>query len=334
MPCFRSKPPLLKMCYLILLAFKMADHWVAEVFPPKFQFGSAEEMLISPVVDDREKEKTNLLDEVYRKVYCEQEKARDEELNSRRSTSLDKRQAVSRVRREREGKHESKPQKEEEDECIWNQSELKMLRKFLQKAKMQNLRLAAMLQSTQNEISIWKEKYKVVAESDAHVKNRLLILKKKYERLKVNYRALKDDVRRYHANLKVTRGDLEELKTEKNEIEKTLSQTKSELNREKLDNEQLQSRLDRKEREFEENMKNCEYFLEQQHQIEKAKLQKEIDRLSKEYEKEKEDNNLNKKALEHLRSHFANLQMNQDNTGETKVIEQVLSVIYIDYLPK
>lgn len=314
----------------------MADHWVREVFPPKFQFQSVEEMLKSADGDEREKEKTEYLGEVYRKVYYEQEKAKkisDAELKvSCRRDEGHKRQPVSSARRERESKTERKPQTKDGDECIWNESELKMLRKFLQKAKMQNLKLAAMLESAQDEINIWKEKFKDVAESDDLVKKRLLTLKKKYERLKVNYRALKEDVRKYHANLKITREDCQELRVEKSELEKSLSQTKSELSREILNNEQLQLRLNKKEKEFDENLKSHQYLLEQQHLLEKTKLQKEIDRLRGDFEKEKQDNDLNKKALEHLRSHFANLQLNQDMDG-TKVAENVLSVIDIDYLP-
>jgi len=313
----------------------MAGHWVAEVFPPKFQFESVDEMLKSTEKDERVKEETDDLGEVYRKVYFEQEKAKktsEEELKSRRRLE-DKRQTDSSVIKKGERKDGSKPKKKDKDECIWSQSELKMLRKFLQKSKMQNLKLAAMLESAQDEINVWKEKFQVVAESDDLVKSRLLIMKKKYERLKVNYRALKEDVRRYHAKLKVAREDCQELRTENSEIEKLLSQRESELNREKLHNEQLQSRLESKEREFEENISSHEYFLEQQHLLERTKLQKEIESLSDKFEKEKQDNDLNKKALEHLRSHFANLQINQDNTVETEEMKNVLSVIDIDYLP-
>lgn len=304
----------------------MADHWVAEVFPPKFQFGSVEELLKCPEEDEKSKEKVKYLDEVYRRVYFEEEKAKkstDEQLQVRLQQ---KRQLVS-----REKKRERKPQQKEQDECIWSQSELKMLRKFLQKAKMQNLKLAAMLESAQDEIHIWKEKFKDVSESDELVKNSLGILKKKYERLKVNYKALKEDVRRYHANLKITREDYKELKLERDDIEKSLKQTQAELNMEKLDNEHLQLRLDKKETECEENLKRQEHFLEQQHQLEIMKLHKTIAGLTEKFEKEKQDNDLNKRALEHLRSHFANLKINQDDG--TNATDNVLSIIDIDYLP-
>lgn len=313
----------------------MADHWVAEVFPPKFQFETVDEILKIPQVQDREKPKRNVWGEIYRKVYCEEEKAhgsRNQDSMSRQSSP--KKQTVFGIRIDNERKTEKESQYEDRNVCIWSQHELKMLRTFFQKAKMQNLKLAAMLESTQDEIKVWKEKYKKLEEGDQLAKSTLLLLKKKYGRLKVNYRALKDDVRRYHANLKVKREDYEDLKDEKIEIEHTLSQTKSELNKEKLKNEELQRRLERKEREVQENLKNVEYFLEQQNQLQKVKLLKEIDKLREEFEKEKGENDLNKKALEHLRCHFASLQMNQENVGRTKEMEEkVLSVIDIDYLP-
>lgn len=288
-------------------------------------------MLKCPEEDDKSKEKVKYLDEVYRRVYFEEEKAKkstDEELQ----VGLERLEKRQRVAKER--KRPSKPEHiKDQDECIWSQSELKMLRKFLQKAKMQNLKLAAMLQSAQDEIETWKEKFNDVAEADELVNSSFRILKKKYERLKVNYKALKEDVRRYHSNLKVSREDCRQLKLERDDIQKALSQTQAELNKEKLNNEHLQLILNKKEKEYEESLNSHEHFLEQQHLLEIAKLQKEVVRLTEEFEKEKQDNDLNKKALEHLRGHFANLKINQEIKDGTNAMENVLSVIDIDYLP-
>ncbi|XP_078379678.1 uncharacterized protein LOC144662694 [Oculina patagonica] len=308
----------------------MTDHWVAEIFPPKFQFGSVDELLNCPKEDDGSKEKAKYLDEVYRRVYIGEEKAKkstDEELQVGLER-LEKRQAVAKER-----KQPSKPKDKDQDECIWSQSELKMLRKFLQKAKMQNLKLAAMLQSAQDEIETWKEKFKDVAEADELVNNSFCILRKKYERLKMNYKALKEDVRRYHSNLKVSREDCRQLKLERDDTQKALSQTQADLNKEKLNNEHLQLRLNKKEKEYEESLKSHEHFLEQRHLLEIAKLQKEVVRLTEEFEKEKQDNDLNKKALEHLRGHFANLNISQEIKDGSNAMDNVLSVIDIDYLP-
>lgn len=288
-------------------------------------------MLKCPEEDDKSKEKVKYLDEVYRRVYFEEEKAKkstDEELQ----VGLERLEKRQRVAKER--KRPSKPEHiKDQDECIWSQSELKMLRKFLQKAKMQNLKLAAMLQSAQDEIETWKEKFNDVAEADELVNSSFRILKKKYERLKVNYKALKEDVRRYHSNLKVSREDCRQLKLERDDIQKALSQTQAELNKEKLNNEHLQLILNKKEKEYEESLNSHEHFLEQQHLLEIAKLQKEVVRLTEEFEKEKQDNDLNKKALEHLRGHFANFKINQEIKDGTNAMENVLSVIDIDYLP-
>ena len=308
----------------------MADHWVAEVFPPKFQFESVDELLKCPEEDEESKEKVKHLNEVYRKVYLEEKskKSTDEELKVKSLERLEKKQRVPKER-----KQKSKAEDKDKDECIWNHSELQMLRKFLQKAKMQNLKLAAMLESAQGEIDTWKEKFKDVAESDEHVNNNFRILKKKYERLKVNYRALKEDVRRYHANLKISREECRQLNLERDDLQKSLSQTQAELNVEKLNCEHLQLRLNKKGKEYEESLKNHEHFMEQQHLLELAKLQKEVLRLTEEFEKEKRDNDLNKKALEHLRGHFANLKINQEFKDGANVVDSVLSVIDIDYLP-
>lgn len=318
---------------LTVIAFKMADHWVAEVFPPKFQFGSVDELLNGPEEDEKGEEKVKYLDEVYRRVYFEQEKARkstDDELQTglERKQKSQKKRLVAKDRR-----RTSKQKQKDQDECIWSESELKMLRKFLQKAKMQNLKLAAMLQSAQDEINTWKEKVKEVTESDELMNSNFRILKKKYERLKVNYGALKEDVRKYHSNLKVSREECEQLKLEMDDIAKSLSQTKAELNVEKLNNEHLRLRLGNREKESAENLKSQEQFLEQQHLLEIRKLQKEVVRLKEKFYEEKQDNDLNKRALEHLRSHFAHLKVRQEGKDGTNAVTNMLSVIDIDYLP-
>ena len=340
----RACDPSLLICpgsRLTVIAFKMADHWVAEVFPPKFQFGSVDELLNGPAEDEKSKEKVKYFDEVYRRVYFEQEKARkstDDELLVRlegreRKQKSQKKRIVAKDRR-RTSKEEQKDQDEfHQDECIWSESELKMLRKFLQKAKMQNLKLAAMLQSAQDEINTWKEKVKEVTESDELMNSNFRNLKKKYERLKVNYRALKEDVRKYHSTLKVSREECEQLKLEMDDIAKSLSQTKAELNVEKLNNEHLQLRLDNKEKESTENLKSQKQFLEQQHILEIRKLQKEVVRLKEKFCEEKQDNDLNKRALEHLRSHFAHLKVSQESKDGGNEVINMLSVIDIDYLP-
>ncbi|KAK2573812.1 hypothetical protein P5673_001513 [Acropora cervicornis] len=315
----------------------MVEHWVAEVFPPKFQFESVEEMLENPELEDAKSQKTNFYGEMYRKVYCEEEgvcqsrKQRSELAQSIEIT--DNKHTVSSVKVDAKRKIQKRLEREDKSDSLWGESELKMLRRFLQKAKMQNLELAAILESTQDEIKLWKEKYQKLHETEKIEKNAFFCQKKKYEKLKVNYRAVKDDVRRYHANLKITREDYEELKNEKKEVEQLLSETKSELHKEKLKNEVLQGRLKGQKREFEENKKYVEYFLEQQYQLEKGQLQKEIDILREKLEKEKRENDVNKKALQHLRSHFSCLLMKQDNAGGTTAVEKVLSVIDIDYIP-
>ena len=342
-PIFRRSniPPLpafgVSVASLTLLAFKMVEHWVAEVFPPKFQFESVEEMLENPELEDAKNQKTNFYGEMYRKVYCEEEgvcqsrKQRSGLAESREIT--DKKHTVSSVKVDAKRKIQKRLEHEGKSDSLWGESELKMLRRFLQKAKMQNLKLAAILESTQDEIKLWKEKYQILDETEKIEKNAFVCQKKKYEKLKVNYRAMKQDVRRYHANLKITREDYEELKNEKKEVEQLLSETKSELHKEKLKNEVLQGRLKGQEREFEENKKYVEYFLEQQYQLEKGQLQKEIDILREKLEKEKRENDVSKKALQHLRSHFSCLQMKQDNAGGTTEVEKLLSVIDIDYIP-
>ena len=85
----------------------MADHWVAEVFPPKFQFGSVDELLKSPEEGERSSEKLEYLDEVYRRVYFKEQRAKT-------STDEDVQVLVERLEKSRQivskqKKRQSKP---------------------------------------------------------------------------------------------------------------------------------------------------------------------------------------------------------------------------------
>ena len=67
--------------------------------------------------------------------------------------------------------------------------------------------------------------------------------------------------------------------------------------------------------------------------MEIATLKKEIAILTNELEKEKEENSLNKKALEKLRMYFADLQCKRLEEEPVYTREpHLLSVVDIDYL--
>ena len=302
---------------------------MAEVFPPKFQFQSVDEMVGS--ADNGEGRITTDygLTKAYRRVYMEGENAKEyvpkaEETQVTKISDKDDKEKI----REAETRYKN------QDECIWTQNELKALRKFLQKAKMQNLKLAAMLESAQNEIDILKFKYRQAAESKELVKGSLCTFKKKYERLKVNYKALKEDIRRYHVNLKDSRQDCHQLRIERTKLLKSLNNAKTDFDFEKAENERLRSKVNEREKFCDEVIREHKTLLKEQHWLEKASLQKEIDRLEEECGKEKQENALNKKALEHLRTHFANLQIDNETKIASILRGDVLSVIDIDYLPK
>ena len=301
----------------------MADgrgDWVSDVFRPKFEFETVDDLLRKSEEGARVGGFSKDVKEVYNRVYWETkspEKVVQEEANSagneRTSADVDGCQEKQAV--------------EGEQECLWNKKELALLRKFFQKVKLQNIKLTAMLESAQNESKKWKDQCLAAEESCELVKKSFGTLRNKYERLKVNYRALKEDVRSYHSRLKVTRHDLKELRMDNGNLAKELNSAKSEVNMMKFKQEQMEVSIQQRELEFDQIVEKLEFTLQQQHLLEIAALKREREVLKQEFEKEKRENTLNKNALEHLRKHFANLQID-----DATACDKVLSVIDIDYI--
>ena len=303
---------------------KMADvlratgvHWVSEVFRPNFEFETVDDLLDKCEDDAGSAIVKKDLKEVYDRVYYQ--------------TKFEKAEAVVKDEVKDEGANietrarQEKKTVEDDKDCMWSGRELSLLRKFFQKAKLQNIKLTAMLDASQTEMKKWKEKYVTATESLALGKEVLGTLKKKHKRLKICYRALKEDLKSYHSKLKLAREDLKEFRTERTNLLKELNATKTELSMEKFRKEEMQSSIKQRELEFNETIANREFTLREQYLLEMSSLKKDMELLRQEFEKEKQNNVLNKKALDHLRNHFANLQL-EDMTSD-----KVLSVIDIDY---
>ena len=328
----------------------MADHWVSELFPPTFEFSIKDLLCKTPQSENQQKlfskdDESKAKYDLYERVYQEMDEKIPHQQPSDASDLYEDGKHFEDVvhipkSKKHDGKRGHKSRKDgmkklskEEEDCIWSRKELWMLRKYFQKTKLQNIQLAAMLQNSECQVKEWKEKFELQAESTKILKEKLQQVTRQHKTLKVSFKAMKEDLKKYHSKLKLENQHIRELQTERSHRVTEINSLRSEFNMERFQKEKLQRILGNKEEEVEGLIADRGFMLKQQFSLEIATLKKEIAILTNELEKEKEENSLNKKALEKLRMYFADLQCKGLEEEPVYTREpHLLSVVDIDYL--
>ncbi|EDO36376.1 predicted protein [Nematostella vectensis] len=315
----------------------MAAHWVAELFPPKFSYETVADIQEKHV--DFEPPKLSNIDvsEYYARVFRELEIC-EESVDGKIGLGIESgnlsrgliEEKCSENETQIEQRHESHVE-EKSEECIWSDKELRTLRKFVQKVKLQNLYLVAMVESLQEQLRKTKDNKRAATDSLEVLQSKWCELKKRYKRVKISCKAMKGDLKEYHTKLKIAYGDIKELKQQMSEWTEERKQIKSELNREKLTCEDLKGQLARAREEHESALQHHEFMLTEQYQLEKNSWIREIGLLKEQLWKEKDEHSLSKRALEHLRTHFANQHASNTDAFDSKC-PNVISIVDIDYL--
>lgn len=316
------------MTGLLCFAFKMADHWVSEVFPPKFEFKTVSDLLKK---DKNEKETSPeklRISESYNKVYLklmrEQELEKFKDIGSKdgevvQELSLKETKLV-REKTEPEAKTNSA------EDCIWTNDEIKVLRKTFQKLKLQNVYLTGVVESLQKELQIYKEREWKASNAYNALKEKWSELKKRYARAKISCKSYKEDLKSYYESLKTAGKEVDVLRNEKSVTIKDLTDVKVKLDLERIKSSQLIAELRKKENEKVIAVEHCEFVTRQQCKFEETALRKEIFRLQEELRKANNENTINKKSLENLRNHFISSKLNNEQNGV-----DVISIADIDY---
>lgn len=304
----------------------MADHWVSEVFPPKFEFKTVSDLL-KKGNDEFETSSDNVkVFESYNRVYLEIANHEEQEQEDTQSCQADcDGDGRPHVHEQTNNINKQKEDGKAKESTIWTNDEIKILRKTFQKLKIQNVHLTGIVDSLTQELQNCKEReaktktcYKILQEKWSE-------LKKRYRRAKISCKSIKEDLKWHHLSLKTARKELEELHFERNEILKDLNDTKVSLESERVTNSQLTAKLDEKEAEKAKALQHCEFVVRQQSKLEETLLKKEIFRLQQELKKEKDENVINRKSLENLRNHFVSSKMNANQSRA-----DILSVADID----
>lgn len=278
-------------------------HWVDELFPPKFNF-------TTPLDSDRVQYETDYtrkiknVQKIYQDVYSTRQ-----DLDTR-FNSLQPAKSLESVVEEKSAlcdkiKAGSNVGNVTERECIWNKDELKVLRKCLKRSKLNNIRLSVLARSLQKdcehlrnmcqeqgrEILKWNQKYNEV--------------RKQNKRMKITCNAFKEDAKKYNVDFEECQGLLEVAVSVRESSEVKLLQTEKELEVTEKKLEILKSEVEKQKMMQGRMLKNQKAALELIHAREVYRLTTKLEETQLRLEKEQNDHTINKKALEHLRLHFA-----------------------------
>lgn len=315
----------------------MADYWIAELFPPTFEF-SVQDLVLKNQQSDKQQGFSSRDDEVrnkydlYERVFTEMDDKKTAN-GSKNKIDLSLYEDTDSQEIEELSKLDAKKfvSKEPQD-CIWSKKELILLRKYFQKSKLQNIQLAAMLQDSNRQVDEWKSKFHSQLESSQVLQEKLMQVTKQHKMLKISFKAMKEDLKRYHIKLKKERESVKELQTERSELSTELVNVKRELSKESFQKEKSQRLLEKKEEEIESLIADSITLLKQQYLLKITALKNEISTLNQELRREKDENRLNKKALNKLQMYFADLQCKQlENEAFSGSCQNLLSVVDIDY---
>ena len=190
-------------------------------------------------------------------------------------------------------------------DCIWSSEEITVLRQSIERSKLNNIRLNVLARSLHKdcehlksicheqarELLMWNQKY-----GDVRKQNR---------RMKITCGAFKEDIKKCCTDLEESQRLLQDTVTQKENYELELLRITKEHEHTRKNNKKLKLELESQRKLHEQLMKNQKSALELLQAKEVHMLTNRLKLTESELEKEKNDHCITKKALEHLRLHFA-----------------------------
>ncbi|XP_022101997.1 coiled-coil domain-containing protein 160 homolog [Acanthaster planci] len=199
------------------------------------------------------------------------------------------------------------PSKTEEDECLWTAKELQILRTAAEAAKQENARLNAELSITGKQKEKLARRCKQQSAALEAKDAELLERKQETERLSLCCHHLETELGHSRMTVKFLEEDIGELRDSKRRLKKQLKDAERELSELRLEQAKLQDKLlqVKKGNALESIVREDGIRLDYERQI--KRLYEELEETRTKLEKQKKENGTMRKALDHLRIHFASL---------------------------
>jgi chromosome segregation ATPase len=208
--------------------------------------------------------------------------------------------------------------------CIWNSKEIEVLRSVFQTAKEQNLKLRAQIFETQNQFEKLQEKYKRQCKEHEKRTTRLKEATKANERLTIVAKNLKQQVDSAIKQIDGLKAQIREMDQSRKGHLKDIHELRVATDHERLDRKKAELELQHLTQESLRERRIREENLKMMHDEDIQFLQKTIEELSEELEREKRDHERTKRGLNHLRQHFSSLSIHDEQPAEGLVRDDQL----------
>ena len=189
--------------------------------------------------------------------------------------------------------------------CIWSAQELKVLRNSLKCSKLNNIRLSVLTQALQKDCERVRNTCHQQASEILKLNRKYNDVRKQNKAMKITCKAFKEDARSAQENLEDCQGRLEDGIRDKKSAEVELVKMKHELEAVQKRNKVLQIELEKQQVLQEKFLENQNISLRSLYEKEITDLLERLEKTELSLEKEKNEHTITKKALAHLRLHFA-----------------------------
>lgn len=195
------------------------------------------------------------------------------------------------------------------DSGIWNSEELSVLRNVFRAAKSQICGLEVKLKQTQRHNAELEDKLAAQSKMLETKSKKLSEATKANHRLKIHCDELQREVKATGMKLDAVTDMWKEIDQEKLRMMKETQEMRVALDRERMAREQLEVKLQEARQEATREKKLAEDSAKIQYEQHILRLEEEIRKMQEELDAERQLHTKNKKALDHLRTHFASLPL-------------------------
>ena len=199
-----------------------------------------------------------------------------------------------------------------ENADLWNSEEIAILREVFKSAKIENNHLKAVRKTTREQLRNLERKYKRQSSCLESRTKKLQEAEKANERLQIASNNFKKQLSSAGKTIEFLHEEIKNLRQSQSELSKEAHNLRLELDKERIDRKNTQFDLIREQQAAFREMELREEKLKLLQEEDLEFLQNQIESLTKELEKEKNDHQRSVKGLQHLRNHFSSVPLVAD----------------------
>ena len=204
-----------------------------------------------------------------------------------------------------ESSHTEEDCADSKHKCIWSEQELKILRDSLECSKLNNIRLSVLTQALQKDCERVRSTCRQQASEILKMNKKYNDVKKQNKAMKVTCVAFKEDARNAQEDLELCQDRLKDAIRDKESAELELVSVKHELESVGKQKKVLQLEVEKQRVLQEKLLENQNISLRSRYEKEITDLLERLEETELCLEKERNEHYITKKALAHLKLHFA-----------------------------